>query len=113
MYAIRSYYVSLMKDQVDALIANGVSAACYNSSLTAEEARRITSYNVCYTKLLRPFSPMKSQRCAVVSPSAFPSTTNAVISGRSSVGALVRAMTMSRSATGPLLIQSFWSYNFV
>jgi len=33
--------ISLMKDQVDALIANGVSAACYNSSLTAEEARRV------------------------------------------------------------------------
>jgi len=32
--------ISLMKDQVDALRANGVSAACYNSSLGAEEARQ-------------------------------------------------------------------------
>lgn len=32
--------ISLMKDQVDALTANGVRAACYNSSLKAEEARR-------------------------------------------------------------------------
>ncbi|PLY02205.1 MAG: DNA helicase RecQ [Desulfuromonas sp.] len=32
--------ISLMKDQVDALRANGVAAACYNSSLSAEEARR-------------------------------------------------------------------------
>ncbi len=32
--------ISLMKDQVDALQANGVSAACYNSALSADEARR-------------------------------------------------------------------------
>ncbi|BCS54670.1 DNA helicase RecQ [Geobacter sp. SVR] len=34
--------ISLMKDQVDALIANGVRAACYNSSLSAQEARRVS-----------------------------------------------------------------------
>ncbi len=33
--------ISLMKDQVDALRANGVSAACYNSSLVAAEARQV------------------------------------------------------------------------
>lgn len=33
--------ISLMKDQVDALCANGVRAACYNSSLGAVEARRV------------------------------------------------------------------------
>jgi len=33
--------ISLMKDQVDALQANGVRAACYNSSLAAEEARKV------------------------------------------------------------------------
>ncbi|MFW2403217.1 MAG: DNA helicase RecQ, partial [Gammaproteobacteria bacterium] len=32
--------ISLMKDQVDALVENGVSAACYNSSMEADEARR-------------------------------------------------------------------------
>ncbi len=32
--------ISLMKDQVDALTANGIRAACYNSSLTEAEARR-------------------------------------------------------------------------
>ncbi|HRP35202.1 MAG TPA: DNA helicase RecQ [Gammaproteobacteria bacterium] len=32
--------ISLMKDQVDALLANGVAAAFYNSSLEAAEARR-------------------------------------------------------------------------
>jgi len=32
--------ISLMKDQVDALLANGVRAACYNSSLSADEARQ-------------------------------------------------------------------------
>jgi ATP-dependent DNA helicase RecQ len=33
--------ISLMKDQVDALVANGVAAACYNSSLGGQEARRV------------------------------------------------------------------------
>ena len=33
--------ISLMKDQVDALKACGVSAACYNSSLKAAEARQV------------------------------------------------------------------------
>ncbi|WP_321389594.1 DNA helicase RecQ [uncultured Desulfuromusa sp.] len=33
--------ISLMKDQVDALRANGVKAACYNSSLGAAESRQI------------------------------------------------------------------------
>lgn len=33
--------ISLMKDQVDALVANGVRAACYNSALTASEARQV------------------------------------------------------------------------
>ena len=33
--------ISLMKDQVDALVANGVRAAFYNSSLGAAESRRV------------------------------------------------------------------------
>jgi len=33
--------ISLMKDQVDALIANGVAAACYNSSLGPDAARQV------------------------------------------------------------------------
>ncbi len=33
--------ISLMKDQVDALVANGVNAAFYNSSLSEREARRV------------------------------------------------------------------------
>ncbi len=33
--------ISLMKDQVDSLQANGVAAACYNSTLTADEARQV------------------------------------------------------------------------
>ncbi len=33
--------ISLMKDQVDALVANGVKAAFYNSSLKAEESRQV------------------------------------------------------------------------
>lgn len=35
--------ISLMKDQVDVLLANGVRAACYNSSLGAAEARSVLS----------------------------------------------------------------------
>src|SRR5512145_2662870 len=34
--------ISLMKDQVDALSANGVRAACFNSSLSADEARSVS-----------------------------------------------------------------------
>jgi ATP-dependent DNA helicase RecQ len=34
--------ISLMKDQVDALSANGVRAACFNSSLSTDEARRVS-----------------------------------------------------------------------
>jgi len=34
--------ISLMKDQVDALLANGVRAACFNSSLSADESRRVS-----------------------------------------------------------------------
>ncbi|WP_078120132.1 DNA helicase RecQ [Thiosocius teredinicola] len=33
--------IALMKDQVDALHANGVAAACYNSTQDSEEARRV------------------------------------------------------------------------
>ena len=33
--------ISLMKDQVDALVANGVAAACLNSTLGPDEARRV------------------------------------------------------------------------
>ncbi len=33
--------ISLMKDQVDALVANGVRAACYNSALEETESRRV------------------------------------------------------------------------
>lgn len=40
---IVSPLISLMKDQVDALNANGVRAAYYNSSLKAEEARHVLS----------------------------------------------------------------------
>lgn len=34
--------IALMKDQVDALLASGVRAACYNSSLAPEEARTVS-----------------------------------------------------------------------
>ena len=34
--------ISLMKDQVDALVGNGVAAACYNSSLPSEQQRDVS-----------------------------------------------------------------------
>ncbi len=34
--------IALMKDQVDALLANGVRAACFNSSLSTDEARSVS-----------------------------------------------------------------------
>jgi ATP-dependent DNA helicase RecQ len=35
--------ISLMKDQVDTLVGNGVAAACYNSALTADERTTVLS----------------------------------------------------------------------
>jgi ATP-dependent DNA helicase RecQ len=35
--------ISLMKDQVDTLVGNGIAAACYNSSLSADEKARVLS----------------------------------------------------------------------
>ena len=65
MYAIRSYYdrIRLLKDACgndDALRADVESIDAYRKSLELDPAfgeaywsLRITSYNVCYTKLLR------------------------------------------------------------
>ena len=49
MYAIRSYY-ALSEDEISYLdwVANEMGRP-----LTDSEVYRITSYNVCYTKLLR------------------------------------------------------------
>src|ERR671916_3480511 len=35
--------ISLMKDQVDTLVGNGVAAACYNSSLSADERAAVSA----------------------------------------------------------------------
>src|SRR4051812_26294416 len=35
--------ISLMKDQVDTLVGNGVAAACYNSALGADERQRVAA----------------------------------------------------------------------
>src|SRR6185503_6004859 len=35
--------ISLMKDQVDTLVSNGVAAACYNSALGADEKARVVA----------------------------------------------------------------------
>ena len=40
---IVSPLISLMKDQVDTLVANGVPAACYNSTLSADERTSVAS----------------------------------------------------------------------
>src|SRR6188474_1463430 len=43
MALVVSPLISLMKDQVDTLVGNGVAAACYNSSLSADEKARVLS----------------------------------------------------------------------
>jgi len=40
---IVSPLISLMKDQVDTLVSNGVAAACYNSALAADEKARVAA----------------------------------------------------------------------
>jgi ATP-dependent DNA helicase RecQ len=35
--------IALMKDQVDTLVGNGVSAACYHSAMTSDDKRRVAS----------------------------------------------------------------------
>ena len=35
--------ISLMKDQVDTLVANGVPAACYNSALASDQKAAVTA----------------------------------------------------------------------
>src|SRR6187549_3308611 len=37
--------ISLMKDQVDTLVGNGVAAACYNSAMSADE-RSVTTAGI-------------------------------------------------------------------
>ncbi len=43
MTLVISPLISLMKDQVDGLLANGISAACMNSTMSSQEIRYITS----------------------------------------------------------------------
>jgi len=62
--------ISLMKDQVDALNANGVAAACYNSSLDAAAARSVLArlhageLNLLYVAPERLMSPDFLERLA-------------------------------------------------
>ena len=61
MYAIRSYYESLIHDELAeaARVLNAFMGQAENLQKIEQAARliadsfRITSYNVCYTKLLR------------------------------------------------------------
>ena len=62
MYAIRSYYVQPKvhcKGDYDVIVGEGETAKTYyrQKAVTANKevlkVNRITSYNVCYTKLLR------------------------------------------------------------
>ena len=68
MYAIRSYYEPLnsvkIKDAIDELVEIGVPVTTVNTDMPGSKRMsfvgqdfiiRITSYNVCYTKLLRMF----------------------------------------------------------
>jgi ATP-dependent DNA helicase RecQ len=68
--------ISLMKDQVDALVANGVSAAFYNSSQGEREARRVLAafheqrLDLLYVAPERLMSPPFLERLATI-PIAF------------------------------------------
>ena len=65
-----------------------------------------TSWNLV-TPFSRPRRPMNALRFSTVTPSALPSTTNAVIPPRRPLPFGTRAMTTSRSATTPLVVHSF------
>ena len=65
MYAIRSYYVSaesaailFYKDEMADWAADRVCQSIDSSGVpVCDGLNRITSYNVCYTKLLRSLNP--------------------------------------------------------
>ena len=59
--------ISLMKDQVDALQANGVRAAMYNSNLDAEEARAVLSKLHCGELDLLYVAPERMMRPGFIS----------------------------------------------
>ncbi|HPX60511.1 MAG TPA: DNA helicase RecQ [Deltaproteobacteria bacterium] len=69
--------ISLMKDQVDALAANGVAAACFNSSLSTAEARQVSrqmennELDLLYVAPERLMQPEFLERLAVMKPSLF------------------------------------------
>ncbi|MBI2353579.1 MAG: DNA helicase RecQ [Deltaproteobacteria bacterium] len=69
--------ISLMKDQVDALLANGVAAACFNSSLSPDEARRVArqmdagELDLLYVAPERLMQPDFLERLAGLKPAMF------------------------------------------
>ena len=69
------------------------------------EAGTRTSWNLV-TPFSRPRRPMNALRRSTVIPAAVPSTTNAVIPPRCPSPFGTRAITTSRSATTPLVVQS-------
>ena len=68
--------IALMKDQVDALVQNGVAAACYNSSLGGDEARRVLArlhageLDLLYVAPERLLQPEFLERLASLEPHA-------------------------------------------
>ena len=69
--------ISLMKDQVDALLANGVRAACFNSSLSPGEARLVSrqmdtgELDLLYVAPERLMMPDFLERLAGLKPAMF------------------------------------------
>jgi len=69
--------ISLMKDQVDSLTANGVAAACFNSSLSSAEARRVTQQidkgelDLLYVAPERLLQPEFLAKLATLKPALF------------------------------------------
>ncbi len=69
--------IALMKDQVDALLANGVAAACYNSSLDGDAAREVLArlhadeLDLLYVAPERLMSPAFLERLAEIDIALF------------------------------------------
>ncbi len=67
MAIVVSPLISLMKDQVDALQANGIRAAMYNSTLDAEEARTVLARLHCGELDLLYVAPERMMRPGFIS----------------------------------------------